>query len=832
MSVTDNSSGSLNRQSDLPSSHESEDIGRIQRWIDCLEWDVFDAKFPSNDDIQICQRALEEGFILPFRNALVPCEQNDHAEVVRPGESETSESASDRYGHPQVLGVGGYGIVFAVEDRRLGIPVALKFLRPSHCHSLEFRSRFLAEAKLAASLSHPGIIRIYDIGRIDNLLFITSARIEAGSLARWIAQEKQVFEPRQAAWMVHELAEAVSYSHSMGMLHRDLKPANVLLEPCPVAESEGLGYRPILTDFGLAKRIEVSAEQINWSIEGQAIGTSRYMSPEQAAGQGNQVSSVSDVFALGIILYELAVGKVPFDGPTPHAIRQAIIDGHMHRPRVLRPIIPADLEAIILKSLSTAPVGRYQTMHELRLDLRRFLNGEPVEAQKSTMVRRAGYWIRKHPVMAIVAATTIASNMAALLGLGYAVSEANRALEIEQSATQQVQSALSSERTTFERYLASEESRVQVLRDVVTLYSDVTDDIIAGKKVGIAEMIPSLEKTAMALADFLSENPRDVQTLHRLNVIQHYLSMGYNSQNQPEKAIESRKEAIRLIERLLEQQPGNHRYRFDRFMSYLILGELQTGEQFRRKQEFSQARQSFAVARAEIEDLCRLVPDNLGHLEGRLEVKRLLSQEMLAMEPRERIQLQREIFEEANSLAARYPTRESFGGTAISTGMDLARQYIAVGEVERAEEVGRRSIQLFDQIRRPVPDEVSRLTEALKTLVAWYGVLDRIGDLEEAVEVATEANIINNQVLQYQSHGPFYKTNLSTYIFRMRTLQRLGRETEADLVLRATVEFVRSSNQNETAYQELIEMLEAWAVDRTYAAEAQACLSAMQRKTE
>jgi serine/threonine protein kinase len=832
MSVTDESSGSLNRQTDLPSSHESEDAGRIQQWIDCSEWDVFEAKFPPNDDIHICQRALETGFILPFRNALVPGGQNDDAEVGRPGNSETGEAASDRYRQPRILGVGGYGVVFAAEDSRLGIPVALKFLRPSHCHSLEFRSRFLAEAKLAASLSHPGIIRIYDIGRIDNLLFITSARSEAGSLARWVLREKQVFEPRQAAWMVHELAEAVSYSHSLGMLHRDLKPANVLLEPCPATESEGLGYRPILTDFGLAKRIENSPEQINWSSDGQAIGTTRYMSPEQAAGQGNQVSSVSDVFALGIILYELAVGKVPFDGPTPHAIRQAIIDGHMHRPRVVRPKVPADLEAIILKSLSTAPVGRYQTMREFRLDLRRFLNGEPIEAQKSTFVRRTGYWIRKHPVMAFVAATTIALNVAALLGLGYAVNAANRALAIEQSATQQVQSALSSERTTFERYLASEESRVQVLRDVVTLYSDVTDDIIAGKKVGIAEMIPSLEKTAMALADFLRENPRDSQSLHRLNVIQHYLSIGYNSQNQPEKAIESRQEAIRLIERLLEQQPDNHQYRFDRFMSYLILGELQTGERLQSKQEFSPARQSLAVARTEIEDLCRLNPDNLGHLEGRLEVKRLLSEDKLAMDPPERIQLQKEIIDEATTLAVRFPTRESFGGIAISTGMELARQYLAVGEVERAEEVGRQAIHLFDQIRRPIPDEISQLTHALKTLVAWYEVLDSIGDLEEAVKVAAEANTINTQVLQYQSHGAYYKTNLSIYLFRMRTLHKLGRKTEAEQVFLATIEFVRSSNRNATVYQELIERLEVWTVDQIYATEAQACLAALKGKTE
>jgi hypothetical protein len=94
MSVTDESSGSLNRQTDLPSSHESEDAGRIQQWIDCSEWDVFEAKFPPNDDIHICQRALETGFILPFRNALVPGGQNDDAEVGRPGNSETGEAAS------------------------------------------------------------------------------------------------------------------------------------------------------------------------------------------------------------------------------------------------------------------------------------------------------------------------------------------------------------------------------------------------------------------------------------------------------------------------------------------------------------------------------------------------------------------------------------------------------------------------------------------------------------------------------------------------------------------------------------------------------------------
>lgn len=832
MSVMDDSSGFSTGKANAPTSNESGDISRLQQWIDHSDWDVFETKFPSNDDIEICERALKSGTILPILAEAAVDSQVDQSASSSLQNSSHGEAAAERYRNPQILGVGGYGVVFAAEDSRLGIPVALKFLRPSHHNSREYRSRFLSEAKLAASLSHPGIIRIYDVGRIDNLLFISSARIDAGSLAKWISREQKALGPRQAAWFVHELAEAVSYAHSVGMLHRDLKPANVLLEPCAPTESEGFGYRPILTDFGLAKRMEGMGDQTNWSIDGQPIGTTRYMSPEQANGQANQVSSVSDVFALGIILYELVVGKVPFDGPTPHAIRQAIIEGRLIRPRSVRPQIPVDLEAIILKSLTPKATDRYQTMREFRLDLRRYLDGEPIEAKKSTLMRRFGYLVRKHPITATVASLTIALNLTALIGLGYAVREGNRALEIEQKATKQVQTALTNEQAAFNRYVASEESRKQVLRDVVTLYSDVTDDIIAGKKVGIAEMIPSLEKTAAALEAFIKENPNDAQSLHRLNVVQHYLSIGYNFHGKLSDSIAARRKAVSAIEKLVEQMPTNDRYRFDRFMSYFLLGQLYTSPQCQSTEERGLARKNLEIALQEIEGLCKRDANNLGHLEGRLSAKRVLSFPESGLTKLERLALRESIVREATELTQRYPDRESFHGIATSTGMQLAQDYISLDRNEDAKIAGRQAIDLFDRTRRPIPDEVGRLDHALGVLVAWYHILEKVGEFAEANKIAEESVVIEDQILRIADLERFHIVRIDSYLFRIRMSKRIDDAPKTETITEQMTTSIENSRKNKVAYTSSVDFLRTLIDDKEIGAEVRACLAALKEEVD
>jgi hypothetical protein len=290
------------------------------------------------------------------------------------------------------LGRGGFGIVFLADDPLLNRQVALKIPRPEVLVHPELRQRFIREAQVAAGLDHPNVVPVHEAGEVGPLCYIASAYCAGTNLAAWLREHHSV-APRAAAGLVAAIAGAVQHAHERGILHRDLKPSNILLVPeSHTPGVDGIGVVPKLTDFGLAKVSD--AEDLQTS-SGMLLGTAPYLAPEQAEGRLDKIGPGSDVYALGVILYELLSGKQPFGGTSLLVTLEQIRAAEPASLRRLNPQVPIDLETVCLKCLRKEPEQRYASAAELADDLGRFLRDEPIRARRPGWFDRVRRWSRR-----------------------------------------------------------------------------------------------------------------------------------------------------------------------------------------------------------------------------------------------------------------------------------------------------------------------------------------------------------------------------------------------------------------------------------------------------
>jgi serine/threonine protein kinase/Tfp pilus assembly protein PilF len=304
------------------------------------------------------------------------------------------------------IGRGGQGVVYRARQKSLNRTVALKMIGLGQWATEAHLKRFRLEAEAAAKLEHPNIVPIHEVGERDGSCYFSMKFVEGGQLDEVV--RRAPMSVRQAAELLAKVARTVHYAHEHGILHRDIKPGNILLD------QKG---EPHLTDFGLARLVETESTVTRTK---EVLGTPSYMAPEQAVGETGKLTSATDVYGLGAVLYQLLTGQPPFAGGTTYETIRLLRDTEPRPPRVLNPKVDRDLSAICLKCLEKDPTRRYSSALVLAEDLEHWLKHEPIRAKRTGFFSHSRKWVRRNP------STTVLVTLLLALAVGLSVTIWNR----------------------------------------------------------------------------------------------------------------------------------------------------------------------------------------------------------------------------------------------------------------------------------------------------------------------------------------------------------------------------------------------------------------------
>lgn len=376
------------------------------------------------------------------------------------------------------IGRGGMGVVYRARDPELKRHVAIKMLLDPEFASPEQRMRFKVEAEAVAQLRHPNIVQVHELGEMVSgngsiaHPYMVLEYIEGPTLFRYLRQHP--LSERESAALMITLAHAIQHAHDHGLIHRDLKPANILLQTDTPSDSGTreynrlLDFMPKITDFGLVKALVFEGEaRRDLTRPELMVGTPQYMAPEQANPASHSVSCSVDIYSLGVILYELLTGQLPYDDKDILKMLMEVQTQEPVSPRKLQPRLSMDLETICLKCLQKKPQDRYHSAAALADDLARFLHHEPIQARPLSEWQRIAKWVRRYPLVASLAAGLFSVISIALIVIGFLWRQADadrlQAIEhsrdaesardvarfAEQGARQAEQSAKVSERSSW-----------------------------------------------------------------------------------------------------------------------------------------------------------------------------------------------------------------------------------------------------------------------------------------------------------------------------------------------------------------------------------------------
>ena len=467
------------------------------------------------------------------------------------------------------LGEGSSSIVYQARHRRLGRMVALKAMKNA-MPAAEERDRFNAEATAFAKLHHPNIVQIYEIGSLDQSDYIAMEYVGNGTLKDTIARDNS---PRQIAEIMCQLADAIATVHRAGIIHRDLKPANILMDP------DGI---PKIADFGLAKQTKDAAEFLAMTGSCVLVGTPAYMSPEQVQGVGAKLGPSVDIFALGIIHYELLTGRRPFESTTALDTLFAINSKQPVIPSMIKSSVPRDLETICLKCLEKTPGDRYTTADELREDLQRYLDHRPILARRATWLILGARWFSQHT--SLVLGSVLAALVLFIL-LSYERIQFSR-LQFAEKNIQKEYRLNGSQRVRALKAEQAFEESLEKTREIMVRWSTLGDQLYESQ--GLSEIGKTQLEDAVRYYQEIIEDNAGEQSLYfdaatammRAGILHYQLGRWHESLA-----------GLRRAKHLLAQLPNN-----PDVLSLEAECELQMGHVALRMERPSEAKQAFDSA--------------------------------------------------------------------------------------------------------------------------------------------------------------------------------------------------------------------------------------------
>lgn len=669
------------------------EIVRINQLID-LELAGEDSTSCQDNDVHLCFSALNKSSIVS--SGLI-------------GGGESVRALSGRFTQPRFVGCGAFGVVFLVKDNTLGLDVAIKLLRPSR-NSPVVQQRFLEEAKITASLHHAGIVRLFDSGLIENLPYITSAIARRGSLTDLIATNPSGIAHMQAVQIMAQVADAVAYAHSKLTYHRDLKPGNVLLD----ADVDENDLKPIITDFGLAKRWDHTDAAL--TLDGDILGTAQYMSPEQASGNLDEYSVASEVFALGIIFYEMLTGRTPFEGSNKMEVRKAIVQAQPVSLIKRNPNVSRELASIVHKCLQKPIEHRYESVVAVAKDLKRFLAGEPVEASQPSLIRLIQWKSSQHPWVTSALAT---ATLAILLSIG----------GISWSWWQQNQSA-------------KRESQTKIA--YIVLLGELVDDVVAGEKDQQQAILESLAGFEQNLKKDREANPDDMTLQHLLSLVYHYKSITLRRVGRISDAAEARVCSIELLRDLRTRFPSREMFRFQclngmaTFSEYVSHQDVSNHIEMYLNRLGCQNTDGFVNDVLAECDAIQSTSSNLSYIDACHHFRHLTASLLL---PRDPVRAQNEfekVIADAKALAEKHSDTPTYVKPALHALAVLTSEFSVRHDYQAASEFSARSSLLFETFLKQHFDKPWVQAFFLETSRTRLNLLFEQRQFAEAVSLANQ----------------------------------------------------------------------------------------------
>ncbi len=671
---------------------------------------------------------------------------------------------------------GGMGVVYKARQTRLNRTVALKMLREGILAGPRQVRRFQAEAEAVAALDHPGIVPVYEVGEHAGQPFLVMKYVEGGSLAGRLGRYQR--DPRAAARLLADVADAVHHAHRHGVLHRDLKPANILLDR---------GGRPHVTDFGLAKRvsaIDTGTGAARLTVTGDIVGTPSYMAPEQARGEPRAVTVATDVYGLGAILYELLTGRPPLRGGGLVETLRLILEKEPEPPRRLRPAVDPDLEAICLKALQKEPARRYPSVQALADDLRGFLGGEPVQARPLGPVRRAWRRARRQPALAalvLALAAALAGGFAAVTwqwrraeGLSrQAEQNLARVEEERQRAEANLRQAEENYRQSQDNFRQAEENFRQAHEAVDEFCVRLGSDRLAAVPGSQTVRRELLEAALKYYEQFLARRGNDPALTAEMAGIHRRLGMINTSVGRRKDALAGLERSREILETQVPDSPGRQR---ELARTYLALALLQSssGQPDAALASYAEAEKCFTAASAASPD----------ELKDESDLAALFGNKGLLCARLGRLDDARACYEKQIERLSRVAERNHDRPDVVS---NLAAGYINLGAL--LTDIGRReeAIASFQRARDVLPHDDGggvkndRLANTLAICLLNLGTGQfTSGHADEGLATLGEARTLLEKVVKNNPDVLQYSRDLATCLRQTAHLhQSAGRTAEA-----------------------------------------------------